>query len=83
MIGAQVFKVEKKKTYLLRIINAALNNDYWFSVANHQLTVVGADGNYLKPFTITYLPLLPGQTTDVLVHTNQKPGQTRSIYHFD
>ncbi|KAG0612319.1 hypothetical protein M758_6G018500 [Ceratodon purpureus] len=73
--GAQVFKVEKKKTYLLRIINAALNNDYWFSVANHQLTVVGADGNYLKPFTITYLPLLPGQTTDVLVHTNQKPGK--------
>ncbi|KAG0600056.1 hypothetical protein M758_11G003900 [Ceratodon purpureus] len=73
--GAQVFKLEKKKTYLLRIINAAMNNDYWFSVADHKLTVVGADGNYLKPFTTKYLPLLPGQTTDVLVTTNQKPGK--------
>lgn len=70
-----MFTVGEKKTYLLRIINAALNNDYWFSVANHKVTVVGADGNYLKPFSTQYLPISPGQTTDVLLTTDQKPGQ--------
>jgi laccase len=68
--------VRSKKTYLLRIINAALNNDYWFSVAGHDLTVVGADGNYLEPFTVQYLPIQPGQTTDVIVTMSEKPGQT-------
>jgi laccase len=79
VIGPQVFKVEKDKTYLLRIINAALNNDYWFSVAKHQITVVGADGNYLKPFKTHAFPISPGQTTDVLLTADKEPGQSHKI----
>ncbi|KAK8713869.1 hypothetical protein V6N13_149075 [Hibiscus sabdariffa] len=39
------FKLNVKpgKTYLLRLINAALNDELFFSVANHTLTVVEAD----------------------------------------
>ncbi|WJZ89167.1 hypothetical protein VitviT2T_008405 [Vitis vinifera] len=44
---------------LLRIINSALNQQLFFSVANHKLTVVGADAAYTKPFTTTVMMLGP------------------------
>ena len=83
MIGVQTFKVEPKKTYLIRIINTGLDNDYYFSVAGHKLTVVGADGGYLKPFVTTYVPIQPGQTIDVTIHTTRKPGESKSFGIFN
>ena len=77
--GVQTYLVKPKKTYLIRLINTALDNDYYFSVADHKLTVVGADGNYLKPFTTSYVPIQPGQTFDILVHTTRKPGESKSF----
>ncbi|CAN4122175.1 unnamed protein product [Withania somnifera] len=67
--------VEKGKTYLLRMVNAAMNNLMFVSVANHQLTVVGTDGAYVKPFKTNYLTISPGQTMDVLLEANQNPNQ--------
>jgi laccase len=55
------------KTYLLRLINAALNNELFFSVANHTLTIVEVDAVYVKPFTVNTLVISPGQTTNVLL----------------
>ncbi|XP_077233385.1 laccase-6-like [Tasmannia lanceolata] len=63
------------KTYLLRIINAALNMEHFFGIANHQMTVVEADGEYTKPFTTNFLMLTPGQTYNVLVQANQPLGR--------
>jgi FtsP/CotA-like multicopper oxidase with cupredoxin domain len=74
-----VFKVQKGKTYLLRIINAAMNNDYWFSIAKHRVTIVGADGNYLKPFKTHAFPISPGQTTDVLFTADKESGEASGI----
>ncbi|XP_057824032.1 laccase-12-like [Cryptomeria japonica] len=62
------------KTYLLRIVNAALNNELFFSVANHILTVVAIDATYTKPYKTDILMLAPGQTTDVLLTTDQPWG---------
>ncbi|KAJ0494397.1 putative laccase [Helianthus annuus] len=63
------------KTYLLRLINAALNDELFFSIANHTLTVVEADAIYTKPFDTETLILAPGQTTNVLLKTKPKfPG---------
>ncbi|XAR63952.1 Laccase [Bertholletia excelsa] len=59
--------VESGKTYLLRIINAALNDELFFAVANHTLTVVEIDAVYTKPFTTTAIMIAPGQTTNVLL----------------
>ncbi|XP_050384357.1 laccase-17-like [Argentina anserina] len=66
-----VFKLKVKpgKTYLLRLVNAALNDELFFSVANHSLTVVCADATYVKPFSTDILLLTPGQTTSVLLKT--------------
>lgn len=61
--------VEPGKTYLLRLINAALNDDLFFSIANHTLTVVEADALYVKPFNTDILLITPGQTTNVLLKT--------------
>ena len=68
-------EVVSGKTYLLRLINAALNSDFYFAIANHNMTVVAADGEYVKEFTASEVLLSPGQTTDVLVTANQPKGK--------
>jgi laccase len=70
------------KTYLLRLVNAALNNHYFFTIANHTMTVVAADGVYVKQFVTRAVLVSPGQSTDVLVTANQPKGNkwvTRAI----
>ncbi|XP_059630223.1 laccase-17-like [Cornus florida] len=66
-------KVKAGKTYLLRLINAALNDDLFFGIANHTLTVVEADAVYVKPFQTDTVLITPGQTTNVLLKTKTQP----------
>ncbi|KAH0465256.1 hypothetical protein IEQ34_005359 [Dendrobium chrysotoxum] len=66
-------EVEQGKTYLLRIINAALNSQFFFKIANHRLTVVGADAAYTTPFSTDVITIAPGQTIDALLHANAPP----------
>ncbi|KAJ6677072.1 LACCASE-1 [Salix viminalis] len=68
--------VEYGKTYMLRIINAALADELFFAVAKHTLTVVEVDAVYTKPFTTTSITIAPGQTTTVLMTANQVPDFT-------
>ncbi|CAJ1970980.1 unnamed protein product [Sphenostylis stenocarpa] len=67
--------VESGKTYLLRIINAALNDELFFKIAGHKLTVVEADASYVKPFGTDTIFMSPGQTTNVLLTANQGVGK--------
>ncbi|XP_004500522.2 laccase-12-like [Cicer arietinum] len=69
--GTTIVPIRYGETNLIRVINAALNQPLFFKIANHKLTVVGADASYLKPFTTNVLMLGPGQTTDVLITANQ------------
>ncbi|XP_057488063.1 laccase-3-like isoform X1 [Actinidia eriantha] len=73
--GTVRFPVKSGETILLRIINAALNQQLFFSVADHRLTVVEADAAYTKPFTTSTLMLGPAQTTNVLLTADQTPGR--------
>ncbi|XP_059626422.1 laccase-3-like [Cornus florida] len=73
--GTVKFPVNSGETVLLRIINAALNQQLFFTIANHKLTVVAADALYDKPFPTSVLMLGPGQTTDVLLTADQTPGR--------
>ncbi|GLT26723.1 hypothetical protein SLA2020_017690 [Shorea laevis] len=66
-------KVERGLTYLLRIVNSCLVDSIFFSIANHNLTVVGSDASYLKPFERSFIAIAPGQTIDVLLEANQSP----------
>ncbi|XP_008222248.1 PREDICTED: laccase-2 [Prunus mume] len=71
-------KVKPGKTYLLRLINAAVNDELFFSIANHSLTVVEADALYVKPFKTDILLITPGQTTNVLLRT--KPSYPNATF---
>ncbi|KAL6841323.1 hypothetical protein ACP4OV_028841 [Aristida adscensionis] len=66
-------RVAPGRTYLLRLVNAALNDELFFAVANHTLTVVQADASYVKPFAATTLVISPGQTMDVLLTAAAAP----------
>lgn len=71
--------MEPGKTYLLRIINAALNDELFFAIENHSLTVVEIDGVYTKPFQTPAIMITPGQTTNVLLTTNQTLNSTATF----
>lgn len=60
-------------TYLLRIINAAMSDILFLSVANHSLTIVGTGASYTKPSTTNYITISPGQTIDALLLADQLP----------
>ncbi|TKY46122.1 Laccase-15 protein [Spatholobus suberectus] len=72
---SETFKlnVDHGKTYLLRIVNAAMNLVLFFSLSKHNLTVVGTDSSYTKPLTTDYICISPGQTVDALLCANQEP----------
>lgn len=65
--------VEYGKRYILRMVNAAMNEILFFAIANHSLTVVGADGSYTKPLTTDYVVISPGQTLDCIFEANHIP----------
>ncbi|KAK4748230.1 hypothetical protein SAY87_014816 [Trapa incisa] len=67
-------KVRPGKTYLLRMINAALNNQLFFKIADHKLKVVAVDASYTNPYVTDVIVLSPGQTADVLLTADQIPG---------
>ena len=62
--------VNYRKTYLLRIINAAVQDILFFAIAKHNIILVGTDASYTKPLKIDYIAISPGQTIDVLLEAN-------------
>ncbi|XP_042006131.1 laccase-15-like [Salvia splendens] len=65
--------VEHGKRYLIRMVNAVMDNIMFFRIAGHNVTIVGSDGAYLKPFTSNYIAISPGQTIDFLFVADQNP----------
>ncbi|XP_008785461.1 laccase-24-like [Phoenix dactylifera] len=75
--STEIYKmeVEQGKTYMLRIINAALGNQLFFKVAGHSFTVVAVDASYTKPYKTDVVVLGPGQTVDALMVANAPPAR--------
>ncbi|KAK9127902.1 hypothetical protein Syun_016699 [Stephania yunnanensis] len=73
--GGFTLQVEAGKTYMLRVINAALNEELFFKVAGHELTVVEVDATYTKPFKTSSVLIAPGQTTNILLKADQGSGK--------
>ncbi|XP_059660841.1 laccase-4-like [Cornus florida] len=67
--------VDPSKTYMLRIISAALNEELFFKIAGHKLTVVEVDATYVKPFKTDTIVIAPGQTTNVLLTADLGSGK--------
>ncbi|XP_030952115.1 laccase-15-like [Quercus lobata] len=71
--------VDFGKTYLVRVINAAMNADLFFAIAKHNITVVGVDGSYVKPIVNDFIVISPGQTMNLLLTANQSLGQYYAV----
>jgi laccase len=67
--------VKRGETYLLRIVNAALNTGHFFKIARHKFTVVAVDASYTKPYKTDVIVISAGQTADVLVTADQPVGK--------
>ena len=48
-----------------------MNVEIYFAIAQHNLTVVGLSGSYVKPIVTDVVMISPGQTMDILVTANQ------------
>ncbi|KAL0344481.1 UNVERIFIED_CONTAM: Laccase-4 [Sesamum radiatum] len=70
-----VLDVEPGKTYLLRLINAALNEELFFKIAGHRMTIVEVDATYVKPFKTDTIVIAPGQTTNAILTTDRAVGK--------
>ncbi|TKW04641.1 hypothetical protein SEVIR_7G122900v4 [Setaria viridis] len=68
-----VLNVEHGKTYMLRLVNAALFSEYYFKVTDHKFTVVGSDANYVRPYATDVVAVAPGETIDVLMVADAPP----------
>ncbi|MCD7463480.1 Laccase-4 [Datura stramonium] len=73
--GGYTLSVDPGKSYMLRIINAALNEELFFKIAGHKMTVVEVDATYVKPFKTDTVIIAPGQTTNVIVTADQGSGK--------
>lgn len=75
LAGGFTLPVDPGKTILLRIINAALNEELFFKIAGHKFTVVEVDAVYTKPFKTHTIVIAPGQTTNALLTADLRTGK--------
>lgn len=58
-------------SYLLRIVSAAIDTQWDFSIDNHTLQVIATDFVPIQPYNATSINIGPGQRYDVIVTANQ------------
>lgn len=58
-------------SYLLRIVNGAIDTHFDFMIDNHTLTVIAADFVPIEPYTTETLSIGMGQRYDVIVTADQ------------
>lgn len=78
-------KVRQGQRVLLHLLNASATMIHWLGLAEHEMTVVGMDGNPVPaPYTMRAVRLAPAERLDVVVTMNQPGvwilGETRSQF---
>ncbi|CAM0952255.1 unnamed protein product [Alopecurus aequalis] len=68
-----LFTMVPGKTYLLRIGSLTSLTALSFEIEGHSMTVVEADGHYVRPFVVRNLFIYSGETYSVLVKADQDP----------
>ncbi len=70
-----VTHVDFGKTYRLRLIGATSLFAVHFSIPQHEMILIEVEGTLIKPISVDFVELLPGQRYSVLVKADQTPGQ--------
>ncbi|KAG2108567.1 laccase [Suillus cothurnatus] len=66
-----VVSIEYGKRYRLRLIAMSCDPNFVFSIDNHNLTVIEADGELTQPLLVDSLQILAGQRYSVVLVANQ------------
>ncbi|KAJ7125986.1 Cu-oxidase-domain-containing protein [Mycena epipterygia] len=66
--------VTKGTRYRFRLINISARSDFIFSIDNHTMTIIEADGTATVPLEVNILQILPGQRYSIVVTANQAVG---------
>lgn len=76
-IPYQRFKVMPGNRYRMRLINVGiLNCPITFSIDQHMLTIIEADGNPIRPINATSLVTYSGERFDVVIHPKREQSGT-------
>ncbi|KAJ3700539.1 hypothetical protein LUZ61_004244 [Rhynchospora tenuis] len=57
-----------------------MRTEFFFAIAGHNVTVVGSDASYTKPYKNEYIMITPGQTFDLLFEANSSIPYCYYIY---
>ncbi|OCK79607.1 multicopper oxidase [Lepidopterella palustris CBS 459.81] len=57
--------------YLIRLVNAAIDTHFKFSIDNHTMTVIATDFVPIVPYTTDVLDITMGQRYDIIVEADQ------------
>ncbi|KAL3423691.1 multicopper oxidase [Phlyctema vagabunda] len=68
------FNFEAGKKYRMRLINAAVDGHFQFSIDGHSLTVIANDLVPIVPYAADSIEISIGQRYDVIVEANATPG---------
>ncbi|KAG2022525.1 laccase 5 [Coprinopsis cinerea AmutBmut pab1-1] len=69
-----VVNVEKDSRYRFRIVSLSCDPDYTFSIDNHTMTIIEADGQNTKPLEVESIRVFAGQRYSVVVNADQAIG---------
>jgi len=69
-----VITVKRGKRYRIRLVNIACDPNYHFSIDNHDLTVIEADGTNTQSLTVSSLTIFVGQRYSFILNANQPEG---------
>jgi iron transport multicopper oxidase len=67
-----VIDVKKGKKYRFRLIAMSCDPDFTFSIDQHKMTVIEADGEYTEPLIVDSLRIFAGQRYSVIVEATEK-----------
>lgn len=68
------YTFEEGLSYRLRLVNAAIDSNFLFSIDNHTLTVIAADFVPIVPYTTDTLQIAMGQRYDIIITANDPTG---------
>jgi iron transport multicopper oxidase len=71
-VPLSVINVQQGRRYRFRLIAMSCVTDFTFSIDNHWMTVIEADGEYTLPHSVDSLRIFAGQRYSVIVNANQR-----------
>ena len=70
-LSYEILPVEENKTYRFRFIGASSLSYFRVELQSHLMTIIEADGIYVRPYTVKSLEINSGERFSVLIETNQ------------